>query len=143
METHITEVNEKLQLILTLGVINSLMQHVQQNGLVEANRSPTPLSSSTVNNADALPSMASISNAEIPCQSTITQDNQEVLQQDGIPVEDNQVEVANMSIEVANTSIESAAELELLTPADVVPIYVKSCSHRKFSVLLIRRLIPK
>ena len=77
--------------ILTSGVINCLTQHVQQNVLVAANRSPTPLS---VNNA---PSMASMSNAEIPCQSAITQDNPEVLQQDNIHVEDNQVEVANTS----------------------------------------------
>ena len=30
METHFTQVNEKLQLILTSGVTNSLIQHIRQ-----------------------------------------------------------------------------------------------------------------
>ena len=65
------------------------------------------------------------------------------LQQEDVPVEGNGVEITNASVEIANASIESGGEPGLLTSADVVPIYVKSCSRRNFAVLLIRRLIDK
>ena len=81
--------------------------------------------------------LPSISNAEMASQSTVAQEiNPEVLQPD-VPVEDNEVEITNASVEIANTSIESAAESEMLTPADVVPIYVKSCSRQNFAALLV------
>ena len=167
METHITQVNEKLQLILTSGVINSLTQHVQQNMLADTSTPQRPLSFSTVDNLDAqlnaVPSVPSTNNTEMLSQSTVAQDiNPEVLQQDDVLVEGNEVEITNASVEIANTSvegneveitnasveiadtsIESAGEPGLLTPADVVPIYVRSCSRRNFAVLLIRRLIDK
>ena len=148
METHITQVNEKLQLILTSGVINSLTQHVQQNMLADTSTPQRPLSFSTVDNLDAqlnaVPSVPSTNNTEMLSQSTVAQDiNPEVLQQDDVPVEGNEVEITNASVEIADTSIESAGEPGLLTPADVVPIYVRSCSRRNFAVLLIRRLIDK
>ena len=54
-----------------------------------------------------------ICNADTVSQSTVTQE----IQPD-VPVEDNEVEIINMSAEIANTSIESAAESEMLTPAD-------------------------
>ena len=141
METHITQVNEKLQLILTSGVINSLTQHVQRNMHAGTSTPQRPLSLSTIDNSDAqlnaVPSAPSTNNTEMLSQSTVAQDiNPGVLQQDDVPVEVNEVEITNASVEIANTSTESA-------PADVVPIYVKSCSRRNFAVLLIRCLIDK
>ena len=168
METQITQVGEKLQLILTSGVVNSLSQYVQQNPQVEIDSIPASLSSSTVNNSDAQlnpppPTLSvysaevvsqpmdiqeinlpSISNADTVSQSTVTQEiGSQVLQPD-VPVEDSEVEIiTNTSAEIANTSIDSAAESDMLTPADLVPIYVKSCSRRNFAVLLVRRLVDK
>ena len=149
METHFTQVNEKLQLILTSGVINSLTQHVRQT-----NSAPQrPLLLSTTDDdldpqLNAVPSVPpSTSNTEVLSQSlqhSVAQDtNPEVLQQGDVPVEGNEVEITNASVKIANTSIESGGEPGLLTSADVVPIYVKSCSRRNFAVLLIRRLIDK
>ena len=61
-------------------------------------------------------------------QSVAQDINPEVLQQDDVPMEGNEVEITNASVEIANASIDSG-EPGLLTSADVVPIYVKSCSH--------------
>ena len=73
--------------------------------------------------------LSSVPNAEVASQSTVAQEiNPEVMQPD-VPVEDNEVEITNTSVQIANTSIESDAESEMLTPADLVPIYVKSCSR--------------
>ena len=134
METQITQVGEKLQLILTSGVVNSLSQYVQQNPQVEIDSIPASLSSSTVNNSDAQlnpppPTLSvysaemvsqpmdiqeinlpSISNADTVSQFTVTQEiGSQVLQPD-VPVEDSEVEITNTSAEIANTSIGSAAE---------------------------------
>ena len=76
-------------------------------------------------------------------QSVAQDTNPKVLQQGDVLVEGNEVEITNASIEIANTSIESGGETGFLTSADVVPIFVKSCSRRNFVVLLIRRLIDK
>ena len=144
METHFTQVNEKLQLILTSGVINSLTQHVTIDSAPQR-----PLLLGTINNnsdplPDAVPSVPpSTSNTEVVSQSVAQDINPEVLQQDDVPMEGNEVEITNASIEIANASMESGGEQGLLTSADVVPIYVKSCSRRNFAVLLIRRLIDK
>ena len=66
--------------------------------------------------------------------------NPEVLLENDTLLENNEVEVAK---EIGNGSIDSATEPGFLLPADVVPIYVKSCSRRNFTVLLIRHLIEK
>ena len=144
METHFTQVNEKLQLILTSGVINSLTQHVTIHSAPQR-----PLLLGTINNnsdplPDAVPSVPpSTSNTEVVSQSVAQDINPEVLQQDDVPMEGNEVEITNASVKIANASMESGGEQGLLTSADVVPIYVKSCSRRNFAVLLIRRLIDK
>ena len=90
MESHITQVNENLQLILTSGVINSLTQHVRQNSNAEISTRRRPLLLSTVDNSDpqlnAVPSAPpSMSNTEVLSQLTVAQDvDPEVLQQDDV-----------------------------------------------------------
>ena len=137
METQISQVGEKVQLVLASGVINSLTQHhLQQNVQVQTNQIPN--SSSTVSNLDAQLNMSHpfTSSAEMLSQSTDIEDAEpEVLQQDNVPLENNEVEVTDASVEIANTSTESAAEQGLLSPSDIVPIYVKSCSRRNFFLL--------
>ena len=72
METQITQVGEKLQLILTSGVVNSRSQYVQQNPQIEIDSIPVSLSSSTVNNSHAqlnpLPPTLSVYSAEMVSQ---------------------------------------------------------------------------
>ena len=155
METQIIQVSEKLQLILASGVAKSLAQHIEQtNQQVQNNQTQIPCLTNVVNDLDAtaqseintLASISAISNTEVPSQPTVEQGsdvNPESLQQDEITVAGDEVEIANSSIDIANTSTESTAELALLPPADMVPIYVKSCSRRNFAVLLIRRLVDK
>ena len=96
METHITQVNEKLQLTLTSGVINSLTQHVRQ--IYSAPQRPLLLGT-TDDDSDpqlnAVPSVPpSTSNNEGLSQSLRQSVAQDIypkgLQQDDVPVEGNE-----------------------------------------------------
>ena len=137
METHVTQVNEKLQLILMSRVINSLTQHVWQTN--SAPQRPLLLGT-TDDNLDsqlkAVPSVPpSTSNIEVLSQSlrqSVSQDtNPEVLQQGDVPVEGNEVEITNASVEIVNTTIESGGEPGLLTSANVQSIFRKFVSQKE------------
>ena len=63
METQITQVGEKLQLLLTSGVVNSLSQYIQQNMPAETNSTAAPLSSNAANTSST--PTPSVMNAEV------------------------------------------------------------------------------
>ena len=97
MDNQITQVGEKLQLLLTSGVVNSFSQYIQHNMQAETNSIAALLSSNTVNNSSTpTPSvtsmvsqpmdiqeinLSSVPNAEVASQSTVAQEiDPEVLQ---------------------------------------------------------------